>query len=226
MLSASRIQVLLLAAAIVAGCGTQHGDDQKVGDCERGENYQEEYVGFVTVMDTNITLFKDTHRYKLKWIGLTQSPETVSDDIYYTDKIIGIEFKLNPTDTLKVKAIEHGHDEGACGPQQDSVQFIFQPPALPPSVPFRDSTIIGTWKGDWYKGDRIELLLFDNAHYVRRNYYQDGTYHDHPLWKVDSSGTVSYVKLDDDRLEYYRILDDRQLGVFSKYVMVETIPRK
>lgn len=198
----------------------------KVGDCQRGENYLEEYYGLVSIEDTNVLLFNKTYKYKLKWLSSNNSVDYVNENIYYTDQIKGAEFKLSINDSLRVKAIEYGHDEGACGPQQDSIHFFFEPPFYSSNNQFSDSVLIGRWNSDWYKGDRVELLSFDGKLLVRRNINKDGTYNDHSLWKVDSSGVISYVDLSEDHLIYYRILENKELGVYSKYIKIKSLKEK
>lgn len=87
-------------------------------------------------------------------------------------------------------------------------------------------SIIGSWKGDWYRGNRLEIVRSSQSKYFRKNYYDDGTVISHPLKMVDSNGILSYVNLDEENLEYYRIEENGNLGCYSKWLKFKEIEKK
>lgn len=86
--------------------------------------------------------------------------------------------------------------------------------------------IIGTWEGDWYMGDRIVIAKKSNGKFYRINYYQDSSYHEHELKVVDTNGVHSYINLDEESLEYYRVEPNGELGHYSAYIRFKTTPVK
>ena len=88
----------------------------------------------------------------------------------------------------------------------------------------KDDSLIGTWEGDWYKGDRIELVL-NHGVYFRRNYYTIDTIVSHELEIRDTNGIRSFVNKDEPSLEYYRIEGNGNLGRYSKWLKVEEIEK-
>lgn len=91
-------------------------------------------------------------------------------------------------------------------------------------VDYTLDSVIGIWKGDWYKGDRIELVL-NSGIYFRRNYYTIDTIVSYELEIRDTNGILSYVNKDEPSLEYYRIEDNGNLGRYSKWLKVEEIEK-
>lgn len=92
----------------------------------------------------------------------------------------------------------------------------------------RDSIIeiIGTWKGDWYRGERLEIVKKSDGNFYRINFYQDSTFHEHELKVLDTNGVLSYINMDEESLEYYRIEENGDLGMYSSYRRFRVIDKR